>query len=262
MLELRSRFSRNIAQLAATIGIIPFIFPLVAMVRGALSGEGWMNFAKVMQVPAFPLFFRNSAIIVAFVVAFTYIIALMAAFGFSKLNIRRREVYFWMILVCFTVPDVVLLPPLFQMATQLGMFNTYWAVIIPMVALHVPFGALLARNFLDGVPSELFEAARIDGANTRQVFIHLVIPLTKPIAAAVVIFTLLAAWNSYLLPLVFLQSPETQTVTQIPAFFVSEFNTDHTKVMAASCLTAIPSIVAYLCLQNLFERGMSAGAIK
>jgi multiple sugar transport system permease protein/raffinose/stachyose/melibiose transport system permease protein len=93
-------------------------------------------------------------------------------------------------------------------------------------------------------------------------FIHLVIPLTRPIAAAVIVFTLVAAWNDYLMPLVFLQNPDLQTITLVPQFFVGEFSNDQTKILASAVITAIPEVVAYLSLQRLFERGLSAGAIK
>jgi raffinose/stachyose/melibiose transport system permease protein len=121
---------------------------------------------------------------------------------------------------------------------------------------------LLTRTFVDGIPDELFEAARVDGASSVRGFIHLIIPLTRPIAAAILIFTLIGAWNNYLMPLVFLQSPEMQTITLVPQFFVGQFSNDQTKILASAVLTAIPEIVAYLCLQRLFERGLAAGALK
>ena len=89
----------------------------------------------------------------------------------------------------------------------------------------------------------------------------MIIPLTRPIAAAVIIFTLIAAWNDYLMPLVFLQSTNMQTITLIPQFFIGEFNDDQTKILASAVVTAIPEIVAYLRLQRLFERGLTAGAV-
>jgi raffinose/stachyose/melibiose transport system permease protein len=121
---------------------------------------------------------------------------------------------------------------------------------------------LLARNFIDGIPDELIAAARVDGATTWKAFRYVVWPLTSPIGAAIVVLTLIGTWNDYLLPLVFLQDPGLQTVTLVPTFFVGEFNNDQTKVVAAAVITAIPEVVAYLCLQRLFERGLSAGALK
>jgi multiple sugar transport system permease protein/raffinose/stachyose/melibiose transport system permease protein len=262
MFEIRTRTGRVILQVVATIIIIPFLFPLVVMIKGAFAGEGFKNFTTVVQVPGFARFFLNSLIIAAVVIALVYAVTMMAAFGFAKLHIRFREVYFWLLLACLTLPEVVLLSPLFATDTRLGLYDTYWAVILPLAALQVPFAVLLTRNFINGLPDELFEAARVDGANSYRGFIYLVIPLTRPIAAAVIIFTLVAAWNDYLFPLVFLQSPELQTITLVPQYFVGEFSNDQTKILASAVITAIPEVVAYLSLQRLFERGLSAGAIK
>lgn len=262
MFEARTPLARIILQVILTLMVVPYLFPLVAMVQGSLAGEGWGNYAKVLEVPGFGLFFRNSAIMAGSTIAIVYVVALLAAYGFAKLHIRGKELYFWLLLACLTLPEVVLLTPLFVTATNLGLYNTYWAVILPLAALQIPFAVLLARNFVDGVPTELFEAARMDGANTLRSFWYIVIPLSRPIAAAIVIFTLLASWNDYLLPLVFLQDPEVQAITLIPQYFVGEFSNDQTKVLASAVLTALPEVLAYLLLQRYFERGLAAGAIK
>lgn len=262
MFETRSWTGRLVLQVLATVLVIPFVFPLVAMVAGSFAGTGWNNYAEVLSIGLLPQFFLNSAIVAVAVIIIVYICAMFAAFGFAKLRIRGKELFFWLLLAVLTLPDVTLLTPLFATATSVGMYNTYWAVIVPIAALQIPFAVLLTRNFLNGLPDELLEAVRVDGASTWQAFVHIVVPLTRPIAATVVILTLINAWNNFLLPLVFLQSPELQTVTLVPTFFVGQFSNDQTKVLAAAVLTAIPEIVAYLCLQRLFERGLSAGAIK
>ena len=111
---------------------------------------------------------------------------MLAAFGFSKLHIRGKEIYFWMMLACLTLPEVVLLTPLFATTLRLGLYDTYWAVVLPLAALQMPFAVLLARNFIDGIPDELFEAARVDGASVFTAFRYIIVPLTRPIAAAIV----------------------------------------------------------------------------
>ncbi len=262
MFEVRTVWGRVGIQVLLTLLVLPFLFPLIAMVQGSFAGQGWGNYVAVTKVPGFYRFFVNSAIIAGSTIVIVYLLTMLAAFGFAKLRIRAREVYFWMLLACLTLPEVVLLTPLFVTSTTVGFYNTYWAVILPLSALQLPFAVLLTRNFIDGIPNELFEAARADGANSLRGFVHLVIPLTRPIAAAVLIFTLISAWNDYLMPLVFLQDQTTQTITQIPTFFVGQFSDDETKVLASAVLTAIPEVVAYLALQRLFERGLSAGAIK
>jgi multiple sugar transport system permease protein/raffinose/stachyose/melibiose transport system permease protein len=262
MFEVRSRRARLLLQVVVTLLVLPFLFPLVAMVQGSLAGDGWGNYAAVLAVPGLWRFFVNTVVIAAGVIVIVYAVTMLAAYGFSKLHIRGREIYFWMLLACLTLPEVVLLAPLFTTAQAFGFFDTYWAVILPLAALQVPFAVLLTRNFVDGIPDELCEAARVDGANAFRGFVHLIIPLTRPIAAAILIFTLIGAWNNYLMPLVFLQSSEMQTITLVPQFFVGQFSNDQTKILASAVLTAIPEIVAYLCLQRLFERGLAAGALK
>ncbi len=238
MFEVRTWRGRIALQIVVTVMALPFLFPLIVMVKGSLAGEGWRNFKAVLAVPGLGRFFVNSAIIAAAVIALVYAVTMMAAYGFAKLHIAFREVYFWLLLACLTLPEVVLLAPLFSTAIRLGTYDTYWAVIVPLAALQVPFAVLLTRNFLNGLPNELFEAARVDGANS------------------------LRGFNDYLMPLVFLQSPDKQTITLVPQFFVGEFSNDQTKILASAVITAIPEVIAYLCLQRLFERGLSAGAIK
>jgi ABC-type glycerol-3-phosphate transport system permease component len=232
------------------------------MIEGSFAGSGWDNYRVVLGISALPLFFRNSLLIAAGVILVVYCCTMLAAFGFSKLRIRGREIYFWMLLAALTLPEAVLLTPLFAAAASAGLYNTLFAVILPLAALQIPFTVLLARNFMEGIPDELIEAARLDGASMWRAFISVVLPLTRPIAAAIIVLTLITAWNDYLLPLVFLQDQTLQTVTLVPQFFVSQFSNDQTKVLAAAVITAIPEVVAYLCLQRLFERGLSAGALK
>jgi len=263
MFEVRTKWKKILLQAVLTLLVLPFLFPLIVMVQGSIAGNGLVaNYKAVLEVPGFWRFFVNSAVIAVGVIAIVYTVAMLASYGFAKLRIFGRELFFWILLACLTLPEVVLLAPLFVTDNRLGLYNTYWAVILPLAALQVPFAVLLTRNFISGLPDQLFEAMRVDGANTLSTFRHLILPLTRPIAAAVVIFTLIGAWNDYLMPLVFLQSQNMQTITLVPQFFVGEFNNDQTKILASAVITAIPEVLAYLSLQRLFERGLTAGAIK
>jgi len=262
MFETRRLSSKIVLQIILTIMVLPFLFPLIAMVQESLAGQGWDNYRVVWGTGVVPEFFRNSAIIAAGVIIIVYALTMLAAFGFSKLHVRGREIYFWMMLAALTLPEVVLLTPLFSTAIRLGLYNTYFSVMLPLAALQIPFAVLLTRNFVNGIPDDLFDAARVDGASAARIFWRIILPLTRPIAAAIIILTLIGAWNDYLLPLVFLQTSATETITLLPSYFVSEFSDDQTKVVASAVITAIPEIIAYLCLQRLFERGLTAGALK
>jgi raffinose/stachyose/melibiose transport system permease protein len=262
MFEVRSRWSRIVLQLVAFVLTVPFLLPLVEMVKGSLGGRGFGNYKVVWQTGVIPTFFRNSALLSLAVIAIVYALSMTAAFGFAKLRILGKEIYFWMMLAALTLPEVILLSPLFVTFTKLHLYNTLWAVIFPLAALQLPFAILLTRNFFAGVPSELMDAGRIDGASLWQTFWHIMLPLTKPIASAVVVLTLINTWNSYLLPLVFLQDRSKQVVTLLPQFFVGEFTNDQTKILAAAVMAAVPTILAYVLAQKYFERGLSAGALK
>lgn len=262
MFEIRSLKNKIILQIVLLLLTIPYAIPLVQMFLGSIGGAGFANYKAVWDTGVVPVYFRNSLIITAGVIALVYIFSMTAGFGFAKLHIFGKEIFFWMILVALTLPEVIMLSPLFVTFQKMHMFNTFWAVILPSAALQLPFTILLARNFDSGIPNELMEAARIDGASVRSMFWYIILPLTKPIASSIVVLTFINSWNSYLLPLLFLQSPKMQTVTLLPQYFQGEFTNDQTKILAAAVITAIPEIIVYLSMQKNFEKGMSAGALK
>ncbi len=262
MFEVRSKKNKILLQLLLLVMTVPYLIPLVQMVLGSLGGRGLYNYKVVWDTGVVLIYFRNSAIIAAGVIALVYVFSMTAGFGFAKLQIKYKEFFFWMILIALTLPEVILLTPLFVTFQKMHMFNTLFAIILPTAALQIPFTILLTRKFDAGIPGELMEAARIDGASVWQVFTAVILPLTKPIASAIIVLTLINAWNAYLLPLLFLQSPDLGVVTLLPQYFQGEFTNDQTKILAAAVMTAVPEIVAYLLMQKNFERGMVAGALK
>ncbi len=262
MFEIKSKKRKIVLQIVLVILTIPYAIPLVQMFLGSLGGTGFANYKAVWDTGVVVTYFRNSIIISASVIVLVYAFSMTAGFGFAKLHVFGKEVYFWLILIALTLPEVILLSPLFITFQSLDLFNTFVAVILPVTALQLPFTILLARNFYRGVPNELMEAARIDGANVVKLFRYVILPLTKPIASSIIVLTLINSWNTYLLPLLFLQSPDKQTVTLLPQYFQGEFTNDQTKILAAAVLIAIPEIIMYLLMQKNFEKGMSAGALK
>jgi raffinose/stachyose/melibiose transport system permease protein len=262
MFEIKSLKSKVVLQIILLLLTIPYAIPLVQMFLGSIGGKGFLNYKVVWDTGVVPIYFRNSLIISAGVILLVYIFSMTAGFGFAKLHVFGKEVFFWLILIALTLPEVILLSPLFVTFQKMNLFNTFLAVILPIAALQLPFTILLTRNFDSGIPNELMEAAKIDGAGIFLTFWYIILPLTKPIASSIIVLTLINSWNTYLLPLLFLQSPHMQTVTLLPQFFQGEFTNDQTKILAAAVLTAIPEIIVYLLMQKNFEKGMSAGALK
>ncbi len=262
MLETRSRLSRVALQIILTIMVLPFLFPLVVMIQGSFAGLGWGNYLAVLSIPSIPRYFVNSTVIAAAVIAIVFVCTVLAAFAFSKLRVPGKELYYWLLITGLTLPEIVLITPLFATAAATGLYDTLLAVILPTAALQIPFTVLIVRNYFDGIPNELFEAARVDGANTGRTFLAVVLPLSLPITATVVILTLIASWNAFLLPLIFLQSADNQTVTLLGQFFIGEFTNDQTKILAGAVISALPTVLAYVFAQRYFERGLAAGALK
>ncbi|MBN9619473.1 MAG: carbohydrate ABC transporter permease, partial [Actinobacteria bacterium] len=132
----------------------------------------------------------------------------------------------------------------------------------PLSALQISFSVLLARSFMEGVPDAILDAARCDGPSSRQAFWHVLLPICCPVSAVIIVWSFVGAWNEYLLPLLFLQKTDQQTITLVPTFFESQYTADQTKIMAASVITTIPTVLLYLGLQRFFERGLTVGAVK
>jgi ABC-type glycerol-3-phosphate transport system permease component len=243
--------------------VVPFVIPLVTMISGSLQGRGWNNYLTVIRLKGFWFYFLNSAIIAGCTIVIVLFLTMAASFGFSKLRIRSKELFFWLMMGALTMPEVVLLTPLVILVAKAQVAGTLFAVIVPLAALQIPFTTLLCRAYVDGIPDSLFEAARIDGAGTWRQFWHVLMPLAKPMATAIVVLVLINAWNSYLLPLVLLgQADGNMVVTQLPNSFKTQYTDDQTKILAGAVLAALPEIVAYVALQRHFERGMAAGALK
>ena len=262
MFELRTRRARLWAQLLITVLAVPYLLPLVAMVEASLQGEGFTNYVTVLQEPMFARFFLNSGTIALGSIVLTYTSAILGAYAFAKLRIPGKEFLFYALLVALTLPAVMILVPLFLTIQRLGLLDTYWAVILPLAAGGIPFCILLARNYVAGLDDSIFDAAKVDGCGTFDLLWRMVIPLTHPVAAVIVLWSFLGAWNEFLLPLLFLQDPERQAITQVPTFFSSFYGGDQAKVVAASVLITVPVLVMYLALQKFFERGMTGGVLK
>jgi raffinose/stachyose/melibiose transport system permease protein len=262
LFDLHGRASHVGLQILATVMILPYLAPLIFGVQGSLGGLGLGNYAKVWNTGIVPTVFTNSAIISVSTISIVLAATMLAAFGFSKLRILGKEIWFWALLAALTVPEAVLLTPLFVVASNFDLYDELPAVILPLAALQVPFTILIARNFFDGIPDEIMEAARVDGANGAQVFWSVVLPLSAPIVAAIIVLTLITSWNSYLLPMLMLTEQSKQVVTLLPSFFTSQYTNDQTGVLAAAVITAVPEILVYLAFQRYFERGLAAGALK
>ncbi|MCX7019995.1 MAG: carbohydrate ABC transporter permease [Candidatus Sumerlaeota bacterium] len=206
----------------------------------------------------------NSMLVSGLVCALTLVLAALAAYSFSHLRFCGSEAVFLLVVGLLMVPGVLVLVPLFLTTRDLGLINSYWGLILPQVAGGLPLGILFLRSFFDGLPADLFDAARIDGASEASVLRHVVTPLSKPILSTVAVLNILATWNNYVWPLVVLRDALLRTIPLGLAFLVTEYDLQRQpcKQMAAFAVASIPMIVCFLVAMRPFMRGITSGALK
>ncbi len=207
------------------------------------------------------LWFINTAFIALFSTAIHVLFDSMAGYAFAKRKFPGSNVFFWMILAALMIPGQVTLVPLYLMISKLGWVNTFAGVILPGLADVI--GIFLLKQFIQTLPTELLEAARIDGASEWSTFTRIVLPLSAPALAVTAIFAFQRYWNAFLWPLIVLQSPDLFTL-QVGLSYIhtSEFGTNYGLLMAGAALAAIPMILFFFAFQKYFMQGLRIGAVK
>ena len=181
----------------------------------------------------------------------------LSGYIFAKKEFYGKDIVFSLLLATLMVPGAVTLIPMFQIINMLGLFNTYWALIIP--GLSSAFGIFMMRQFISSLPNELIEGSKIDGASELRIFWSIIVPLSTPAMAALGIFTVINTWNAFLWPLVVLRSNTMRTLVVGLATVASEFNINYGLVMAGSVLTVLPMLVLYILFQPYFVEGLRMG---
>jgi multiple sugar transport system permease protein len=204
--------------------------------------------------------YASSFITSALTVLLTVITASMAAFALSRLNFRYRGAVLGFILLGLLIPIQVLIVPLFREVDAFGLLNTYWAVILPQVPTAI--AVFVFKQFMDGLPRELEEAARMDGASTWWLYRGLALPLIKPAIAAVSIFTFIWSWNNLLWPLLVLSNPKLMTIPVGLATVQGNFGIRYADTMAAALLGALPLIALFLFFQRQIVEGVAGTGLK
>jgi raffinose/stachyose/melibiose transport system permease protein len=253
---------RVLSQILLVLAVLCCLFPLILIVGESIKGEGPVNYLVVIASTPFPRFLLNSVVISTITVALVLVLAMCAAYATALLRPRGAGLLAVLLLAGLTMPAIALVVPVYSLVQAAGLFDTYWAVIVPLTALSIPFGVLVGGNYIRSIPIEVYEASKLDGAGTLRFLVSILLPICRPIIAVIAIFTFLAAWNEYLLPLLFLQDVDLKTVTQVPTYFQSQRLVDTPKVFAANVLISLPIIAVYLALQTTFRKGLAAGAVK
>lgn len=252
------------------------VFPFVWMVSTSLKDTyavysyppkffSWplefANYQSVWTSLPFGAAFLNSLTITVLIVFFQLFTASMAAFSFAKLKFKGRETLFILILATMMIPEQVTMIPLFKMFTAANLIDTHWALILPG-AFCYPFGVFMLRQFIKGLPDALMEAARIDGCSYPKIYYKIILPLSKSSIMALLIFSFLQNWNSFLYPLLFLNTQEKFTLPLMLNIFKGLYFTNWPVLMAAAGVVVIPVIIVYLIAQKYIIEGIAITGMK
>ena len=190
----------------------------------------------------------------------TCLTAAMAGYALAKKRFIGRGVVFSLVVCAMALPKQVILIPLLREMSALHLYDTIWAVIFPIVGW--PFGVFLLKQFAEGIPTEMVEACRIDGASEWRTFTDVMFPMIKPGVGACAIFTFINSWNDYFMQLIMLTSNKNLTISLGIATMQGESSTDYGLLMAGAALASVPIIIVFLVFQKYFTKGITMGAVK
>ncbi|GGQ57956.1 carbohydrate ABC transporter permease [Streptomyces flaveolus] len=213
--------------------------------KGAFTLSAYRQILERGNVPTWAF---NSVLIAALVTVLTVAISTLAAYGFSRGTFRGRRALLAVTVAAIMVPPQLLIVPLFEQMTMFHLVDTYAAVVLPQVV--APMMVFILKRFFDGIPRELEDAARIDGASELRVFRSIVLPLSRPIVSAVAIFVFIGAWNNFMWPFVVTNDPDLMTLPVGLATVKDAYGIQYAQAMASALLAALPLIVMFLLFQR------------
>src|SRR5665647_3119555 len=258
-----------LAYVVLGVGLIIVTSPFIWMALSSLKSEGeirqvpptWIpeaptldNFRELFDRLDFTQFFTNSTVVALAVTIGNVIFCSMLGYVLAKSEFAGKKLLFRLVLGTLMVPGMVTLVPLFVLVANMGLVNTYFGLILPFLA--APFGVFLMRQFFLGIPDELIDAARVDGASEARIFVQVVMPLAKPALATLGILTFLGSWNNFLWPLVVATTEDKYTLPVALALYSTGQNqTDYGLLLAGAVVVVVPGLIVFLILQRHFVLG-------
>lgn len=258
------------------LGLLLVVGPFVWMLLGSVKTQSellqvpptWLpqaptldNYQRLFDRLDFPRYFWNSATVAGLITIGNLVFCSMLGYALAKLKFFGRDKLFGLVLATLMVPGSVTIVPLFILISMLGLVNSIPGLVLPF--LVGPFGVFLMRQFMQGIPDELLEAGRIDGANEFRIFWQIVMPLATPALATLGILTFLASWNSFLWPLIVASDEKTYTLpVALATFATGQHQADYGLLMAGSVIIVLPVLFVFILLQRYFVEGIASTGIK
>lgn len=263
--------ARALIVLLMAITLLPFLSMLSAALAPAGSYPNglqwpadpqWGNFARAFEVAKMDQLLLSSGLIVLGVVPISVFLATMAGYGLAKLTSDKYKWLYLAFVFGLTLPFEAVITPLYYEVRAMGLLNTRFAIILPLIGLYMPFGVYWMRAHFLNVPQDLSEAAQIDGATRWTEFRHVQVPLARPAIMSLTILLFLWTWNQFLLPVVLVQDPMQRTMAGALGAFQGQWGTDIPLLCAGSLLILTPTVVIFLIFQRQFVAALMQGAVK
>ncbi|HBA64148.1 MAG TPA: carbohydrate ABC transporter permease [Lachnospiraceae bacterium] len=248
--------------------ILPFLYMILMSLKStinvydfslSLSDLTLEQYRKIFSDAAFLHYFRNSVIVALAGVALTLFTSCTAGFAFAKLKFKGNDKIFLLLILTMLVPSQIILVPLYIVVRGLGWVNTFKALILPLPGA---FGVFIMRQAILGIPNELIESARIDGASDFKILRTIVLPLVKSAMLTLSIFTFLGAWNNFTWPLIITTKESMRTLPLALTTMKTQYDSDVGLTMACAAVTFLPPFIFYLFLQSKFEEGVALNGMK
>lgn len=224
------------------------------------DAPGFSAYRALFETTGISRYFLNSLIVSVLGTCLSLAFNTTAGYAFAKLRFRGRDRIFQLLLAALVIPGQVAMLPLFLMLREIGLINSFAGVLVPVTASI--FGIFLVRQYALSIPDELLEAARIDGASERRIFLQIVVPALTPILVTLGLFTFLAVWNDFMWPLIILTDQDKYTLPVALAALSREHVQDNELMMAGAVLTILPVLLLFLVLQRYYMQGLMAGSVK
>lgn len=272
----RKALGTVLTYIVLSIGAIAFVIPFAWMLSTSLKPLDqifiypiqwiprpfvWANYPQVFEMVPFLTYTINTVIITVLGVIGSLLGSSFAAYSFARLRYPGKNMLFFVMLATLMVPSWVTLIPTFVMFKTFGWLNTYLPILVPAF-FATPFNTFLLRQFFLTIPTELEDAARIDGCSTLRIFLSIILPLAKPALATIAIFAFFYYWNDFLGPLIYLQSQDKFPISLGIATFVSEQSNNYALMMAAATMALAPPILLFFVAQRLFIQGVVITGVK
>lgn len=249
------------------ISLYPFIFMILTSftqkrIMSAsfdFSSMDLRNFKNLLSNFPVLTYVKNSLIVVFCACFFNVVTATMAGYAFAKKKFPMKEGIFWLYLATLMLPGQVILIPVFTIMKQMNLLNTYPALFLVILDA---FGVFLMRQFMEGIPDELIESAKIDGCGELRIFLQIIVPLSKPVIVSLVVFTFITSWNDFIWPLVMVTKDEMKTLTLGLSMLQNNYVSNYGLVMAGATVAFIFPFILYCILQRKFVEGIALSGIK